>query len=359
VDGLHLYCVMGGGTATERGPIGPDFPTSVTGLGGRPVEAVRHGDLAAAVSFSPVRDYRSLKKEEVLAALFAHQAAIEQLMQTHTVVPVKFGTLAGDPEEVRVILERGEADLRSALEAVEGKIEVDLVARWSKLEPILREIGEEEDIRQSKAAVSARGTGATREQQIEIGRLVKARLDQRREERAAEIMDDLKPLARDLCPHALLDAAMILNVALLVERARERALGQALARLNDRYGERIDFRCVGPLPPYSFSTVEVQRFAPAEIERARGLLGVAARASLPDIKAAYRRFALQHHPDRRREGPGKGGPFADGAEAYRMLAGCCQAPGAGRAPKGNPAIAVRLLGRGGAAAAWPAGAARA
>lgn len=359
MDGLHLYCVIRAVRATELGPVGLAFPATLTGLAGQQVLAIPHGDLAAVVSTSPVRDYRSLKKAEVIAVLFAHQAAIEQVMQTHTVVPVKFGTMARDAEEVREILEGGQADLRHALDAVEGKIELDLVARWSDLGPILREIGEEDEIRKFTEAAAAQGAGLTREARIEIGRVVKARLDRMREERAAEIMGSLKALARDACPHALLDDAMILNVALLVERAREGALSEALARLNDRYGERIDFRCVGPLPPYSFSTVEVHRFAPAEIEQASRLLGVKPRASLRDVKAAYRRFALEHHPDRRRDDPGRGGPFPAGSEAYQMLSAYSQTLTPSRDADDRAAIAVRLLGRAGAVAGQPMEAARA
>lgn len=281
------------------------------------------------VSSSPLLAYRSMRKEEIIPHLYAHQAAIEEVLRGCTVIPVKFGTTARDEEEVRTILEKGYLQLRAALEAVEGKIELDVVALWRDLDSILQEIGEEEEIRSAKAAAESRPACAvaagrplkvTTEERVRIGKMVKARLDRRREELVVEIVHALEGLAQDLCPHALLDDRMILNMAVLVERSREGEVGQALERLNGGCAERVDFRCIGPLPPYSFSTVEIRRFAAEEIERARGLLGLGERAGPLDAKAAYRRLAHQCHPDTAPVRQGAGERFEQVTQAYRMLA---------------------------------------
>lgn len=49
------------------------------------------------------------------------------------------------------------------------------------------------------------------------------------------------------------------------------------------------------------------------------LLGVAADASVPDIKAAFRAFALQHHPDRHAGDEEAARIYRRGTEAYRVL----------------------------------------
>jgi hypothetical protein len=48
-----------------------------------------------------------------------------------------------------------------------------------------------------------------------------------------------------------------LNVAFLVERGRVDAFAAALPGLQAELGERIRLRCVGPLPPYSFTDQDV------------------------------------------------------------------------------------------------------
>jgi hypothetical protein len=317
-EALHLYCVIGAEGERNFGPIG---------IGGRRVYTVHYQDMAAVVSPSPIRAYKSMKKEEVIPYLFTHQTVIEKVMEAHTVVPVKFGTMARDAEDVRKILTTGYPQMRTALEAMWGKIELDVVALWRELDSILREIGEEEEIRRLKEVVAGRPPGETIEERVQVGKMVKARLDQRREALGAGIVEALKPLTEDLCPHPLPDDRMILNMAFLLDRDRESDVSETLERLNGRYGESIDFRCVGPLPPYSFGTVEVRRFDFGEIDRARRLLGLGEWATLVDIKEAYRRLAHQCHPDKHHATQRAEGAFEEVTEAYRLLADYCQVGG--------------------------------
>lgn len=335
MEALHLYCVVGAVGETNFGSIG---------LSGRQISAIHHRDIAAIVSPAPMRAYRAMKREDVVPYLFAHQAVIEKILMEHTVVPVKFGTTARDEEDVRTILEKGYPQLRAALEAMEGKIELDVVAMWRDLDSVLREIGQEEEIQRAKAAIATRSPEESREERVRIGEMVKARLDRQREELAVQIVEALEDLAQDLCPHAPLDDGMILNTAVLVERSREGEVGRALERLNGRCAERVDFRCVGPLPPYSFSTVEIRRFEAEQIEWARRLLGLGERAGLVEAKAAYRRLVRLCHPDTAPLGRTRGERFEQVTEAYRMLADYYEA--AQQAHPGTEAtgvVAVRLF----------------
>ena len=338
-EALHLYGVVGNGMEL-------DF--ELIGLDGRQVSTICHRDLTALVSPTPIQAYKSMKREEVVPYLVAHQAVIEQVMKHHTVVPVKFGTVVRDEVEVRKILETGCSQLGGTLEAMAGRIELDLVAQWKDLNSVLQEIGEEKEIRAEKAAIASRPMEQTREERVRIGKLVKARLDQVREERAAEIIEALTPLARDICPHALLDDRMILNTAFLVARAGEEEVGETLERLDDRYGDTIDFRCVGPLPPYSFATVEVKTFEFEEIDRARRLLGLREWAALSEVKDAYRTLAHESHPDHAYRQAGKVSDRLEGAfeavtEAYRLLKEYLQVGSSFRARDVREAVAVRLL----------------
>ena len=338
MNALHLYCVVRNGKEPEP---------HLIGLDGRRASAIRHGDLAALVSRAPIRAYRSMRREELLRCLSAHQAVIEKVLKDHTVVPVTFGTTARDEREVRRILENGYPLLRATLEAMEGKIELDLVAQWNDLNSVLRQIGEEPEIRRQKAVIASRPPQETTEERIRIGQMVKARLDQMREERAGEIVTALQPLARDLCPHALLDDRMILNTAFLVDRAREGEVSETLERLNGRYADSIDFRCVGPLPPYSFGTVQIKTFEFEAIDRARCLLGLREDAGSTQIREAYRRLVQQCHPDHAVPQAGQAGdaagPFEAVTKAYRLLEEYRQVGSSFRANDARRAVAVRLL----------------
>lgn len=334
-DALHLYCVAANGTPARFGPIG---------LGGGEVVAVRHAGLTAVVSRSPVRVWTTMSKTDVVPYLFAHQAVIEQVMQTETVVPVKFGTTARAAAEVRRMLERGRDRLVAALAAMEGKIELDVVALWKDLKPTLQEIADREEFRARKAAINRRPFEETRAERIELGRLLSAAMELVREQHAAEIVEALASVGEALCPHPLVDERMIVNVAVLVQRSKDPELRHRLNWLNEHYGDRMDFRCVGPLPPYSFSTVEVGWFPFPAVDSARKLLGLGQRATPAEVKEAYHRAAWRSHPDALGTKSGGEVPFDEVAAANRLLTEYCEAGGRSfREPDVGRTVGVRLL----------------
>ncbi len=81
---------------------------------------------------------------------------------------------------------------------------------------------------------------------------------------------------------------MVADLALLLPRGASDALDRRLAELDEEFGSRLNFRCIGPLPPYSFATVEVNLPSFEAIDRARGL-EPREKAGLAEIKSAYRR----------------------------------------------------------------------
>ncbi len=54
---------------------------------------------------------------------------------------------------------------------------------------------------------------------------------------------------------------------------------------------------------------------------ARLILGVDEEATKEAIKSAFRRYALEHHPDRNPDNPEAEEAFKKGAHAYRLLTG--------------------------------------
>ncbi|MBI4396203.1 MAG: GvpL/GvpF family gas vesicle protein [Elusimicrobia bacterium] len=313
---LHLYGVVRGD---------PDPLSALTGLDAGQVFAVRHGVLSVFAGACRSRDYRSMKKEEVVPHLMAHQTVLEKILERHTVLPVKFPTVVRNQEEVLSLLEAGEGALSQALEAMESKVELNLVAVWRNLATVFQKISQEADIQQEKAGLAALAEADRPEALRRIGRNVKTHLENFWKEQTKEILEPFKSLALAFEEHAVLDDSMIFNRAFLVERSQLSAFEETLLRADGDYNNQINFRLVGPLPPYSFALVEVQGFQYEDVDAARRLLGLGESADPEEIKQAYRRLAGQYHPDRASAGDvGGDGFFPRLTEARDLLDRYCR-----------------------------------
>ena len=311
-EGKYLYGIIGKGEEKEFGS---------SGERGDRVYTIPYQDISAVISTSPIRAYDSLAKDVVVRHLFTHQQVIERVMKEHTILPLKFGTFANDEEEVRRILERGYAQFRDLLKEMEGRIELDVVALWDK-EAIFKEIAQEKEIKEFKERMMA-SQQEDFEGKIRIGQMVKSALERRTEKVRDEIVGALKEYTLDLSIHDTLDAMMIMNVAFLMNKEKEKEFDRRIRELDERYHQMVNFRCVGPLPPYSFSTLEVKRMRFEEVDEARRRLGLGEEATFSEIKNAYRRLTMEHHPDKHRERENAQKDFSRITKSYQLLTDYC------------------------------------
>jgi len=294
----------------------------------REVYTITYRDIACAVSNSPLQDYSSMLKEDLGRSLVKHQTIIERVMEDYAVIPMKFGTLACNNDEVAQILKRGYLQFKELLTHMDGKIELDVAATWDDLNNCIKEIGnEDKQIKELKAEISAKPPSETLQDKIKIGMMIKDALDKKREKEQAYIEDFLKEVAVDSQKHQVMDDTMILNCAFLLERAKEPDFDSRLKKLDEKYKQRVHFKCVGPLPPYSFATCQLKRVSYSEINGARKLLGLEERTSLEAIKESYRQFAQRNHPDKDPENNQLKDEFEKTTKAYKLLTSCCQQDG--------------------------------
>ena len=316
-EGTYLYGIIEANGPREFGHIG-------IGNRGDKVYTVLHQDIGAVVSHSPLGAFDALPKEVLVGYLGIHQFVIEQVMKSGAVLPVKFGTVVRHEKEVEEILEAGYRQLKATLKEKHHKIEFEVVAFWSGLDSILQEIGQEEEIQKFKEMAVQQPAHQLRENQITLGKMVNASLARKRASVAAEILEAIKDQAEDLRFHDLMDDAMILNVALLMDQDREQEFDWKIRELNLQYQEQINFRCIGPLPPYSFSTVEVDKLGFTVVDQARRVLELGTEATLSQIKETHRRLTRVYHPDRNGDDPQAAERFKQLSHAYKILTEYCQ-----------------------------------
>ena len=295
------------------------------GLGDSPsnVYTIPHQDLSAVVSDSPIRAYQSMTKDKVAQDLFCHQSVIERVMKDQTILPMKFGTSVEGENEIAQILKTGYEQIIQALSWICDKIELDVVALWDK-EAIFQELAEEGEIKEFKTRISSYPVGPSLDDRISLGKLVEKSIKKKNLERAEEICHILKRKAEDFCTHDTLDSMMILNCSFLLEERSEEDFDAQLHELDERYQKRINFRCVGPLAPYSFSTIEVKKIGFDAIEEARKLLGLGEEITQSEIKSAHRRLVFKYHPDKNPRGEPWVKEFDEVNRAYKLLLEYCR-----------------------------------
>lgn len=275
---------------------------------------VTYQSLVAVVAEKKIKDYHKLPKEETIRELISHQKIIEKIMSQTSILPVKFGTILKDKDEVTSVLEKGCFFLRNTLRKIEDKIELDLVCFWneakaaqmayqksSKVRNLQKKIGKKEEV--------------TFEDKMAVGKLVADYLAKEREKLRNQILKALKKEAVASCSHALADVNMLLNQAFLVEKKKQKAFNNALNQLDSKFADLLNFRLVGPLPPYSFTTLVIDSLDKKEVEKAKETFKLNGQLSRKKLKQTYDKLAMRLHPD-------KGGSpleFEIVASAYKLL----------------------------------------
>jgi hypothetical protein len=314
--GRYIYGIIPANESRSFGSIGLGHPK-------REVYTVPHQDISAVVSTSPIIAYDSMTKDRVVKEVFSHQSVIEKVMENHTIIPMKFGTFAEDEEAVARILKGGYRQFKETLSIMINRVELEVVALWNR-EVIFKEIAEEREIKESKQRIASNPGGAQLQDRIELGRMVEKSLKKKNLEYAEEILGALKEKAFDFCTHETLDDSMILNACFLLDKDREKDFDEKLNELDNKYKGKINFRCVGPLPPYSFSTIEVKKIGFEAIDRAKRLLGLGEETTPSEIKRAHRKLAFRSHPDKNPRGGPVDREFNELTQAYKLLLEYCQ-----------------------------------
>lgn len=277
-------------------------------------------DISAVVTNSEIVDYTHMPKDTLARLLVRHQEVIEKVVVEYTVIPMRLGTFAESDEEVREILTKGYRTIKDIFERAKNTIEIDVVATLNDFNCFLHEVSEEEEIKQLKQSLLSKKGGVTVDDQMKVGVLVKKYLDKKREDYASQIQSALSAIAQNLKAHDLMDDKMVLNTAFLIDKNKQKDFQQEVEKLNSEFKEKLNFRCVGPLPPYSFYTLEVKRLRFEEIDLARKKLGVKDDfITASEIKKTHRRLALTCHPDKNPGTPDIEKKFDEMTRAYRIL----------------------------------------
>jgi hypothetical protein len=212
-------------------------------------------DLAALVSrvnphtIGAAQGVRSLRRD-----MKAHANVLNRLVALGgTLLPATFGLIFPHADLLSArFLQPQYAALSSHLKRLRDAVEVTLKVTWAEQQAIQEVVADSPDL---AAAMSrpARSLDA----KIELGKRVSAALRMRRDREADAIVRALSPAVRQAKLNDPGSDTTVLNASLLIPRPTLPKFDKLLEKIAAAAGPRLQFDCVGPLPPYSFADLRL------------------------------------------------------------------------------------------------------
>ena len=196
-----------------------------------------------------------------------HSDVLQELLNsTNALVPLRFGTVYPDDETIaRDLLEARGEELEALLQRVEDRVEVRLKAFYSEQAVLSEIVAEQPRVAELHRRTQALSPDASYYDRIRLGELVAAALSTKGRRDAERILARLVPLAVDYRVEDEPHEWSVLTASFLVERSALDDFQAAVAGVVEGQENRLQVRCLAPLPPYSFVALTLE---PIEAEAA-------------------------------------------------------------------------------------------
>ena len=241
--GLYLYGIT----------VADQMPCPLSGVGGGDVELIVEGSLAAIVSQLGTGRVRPQR-----ANLAAHHRILHDMAEEQPVLPVVFGTITGNEEELRRVLRQNQDALSDLLDRLQGKVEMGLKVYWDLPNVFEYFVATHQELKSMRNRLFRPGRTPTVEEKVELGERFVSLLQQARERHTRRVKEALATCSVEVRGIDPGEERMILKLACLVEKDRqsqwEEGVRQAAMFFDDHY--RFDYN--GPWPPYNFADVDLQ-----------------------------------------------------------------------------------------------------
>lgn len=263
------------------------------------IYSIEYGSIAALVSDTMVDDIEYLNREDLAYLLVDHQKKIELIMSTgcSTIIPMQLGTIVNSGNDVIKIVKNGLHIINKTFDDIADIQEFDLVVMWNNFPDLIKKISDTPQIRIMKEEIANKGS-YDQADSINIGKIIKKKIDEKNSKVNLDIMNSLSSLCICVKKHESMNDEMPLNSAFLIKKDKENSFIEMVNQLDIKYENLLRYKIVGPLPCYSFYTLESKLLNKKEIEKAEKILGIEAYKSESDIKKAYRAKAAHAHPDK-------------------------------------------------------------
>ncbi|MBC8234047.1 GvpL/GvpF family gas vesicle protein [bacterium] len=252
---LYIYCIIELNESKwgQKKRNGEEFSFRAIGIDKEEVTTVSFNDIAAVVSRTQIDQFDEDGEEALTQYVTRHQQVIKFVMQTHPVIPMKFGTVAEDQNELLEMLDRVYIQFKAAFNKLRDKIELAVQVFLDEQVALQEIVAINKEIQRLMAQLPHDDLQAN----ITIGKVVHDVVSQKREAVIIDIRDYLLPHAADFASNKLLTENMIMNGAFLVYKQEETEFDDKVNEISDKYNGNLQFKYIGPMSPYSFVNIEL------------------------------------------------------------------------------------------------------
>ena len=247
-DGKYIYCIIASDYDINLGPIG---------VGGR-------GDLVSTIGFDGlcmvVSDHPLSRFVVNPENMLAHQKVIEEVMKEfRSILPIRFGTIAATPDEIRNLLNRRYSEFMELLKQFENKVELNVRGTWKNMGMIYKEIDKEHvELQKIRAEIENLYDKEKKNAKIdEAGKLVEHALVEKKAAEAEKVIDAFRRSVFEYKHNKTSSNAIFMNTAFLVNSGREVEFDNIMADLGNKFEDRCDFVYTAPLPIFNFIDLKI------------------------------------------------------------------------------------------------------
>jgi len=227
---------------------------SFLGVADAEVYTINLQRLAAVVSDTELNEIDPTRKN-----VLAHTVVQDQLLKSYTFLPMSFGMIAGGNDQVVNVLRGNYQSLTQELARLSGKIEVELKVFWDQQAMIMELQSESKELVRLKARLNT--TSSLVEKQnllMEAGMLVERVALDWKTRYAGKVYDVLKGMSADAKLNNTIGVKNILNASFLIDQSHEADFQKEVYVLDSQYKGKVNFKYVGPLPPYNFINLKLE-----------------------------------------------------------------------------------------------------
>jgi hypothetical protein len=228
----------------------PSFGAMGIGGDGDTITTISAEGVAAVVSTASMDHYVISRKN-----LIAHTTVIEKVMESYTILPMRFCTIAETADEIKDFLKTNASALKDKIKDLDGKIEIDIKIMWKEMKNIYEEIGREN--RKIKELKEKKSSSLDRASLIHVGELVATALKGKKTLETKEYLGMLQKKAEEFKEMEITSDGMVLHSAFLIKKKALKEFDTLIHELEERFKDRIDIYYMGPMAPFSFINLDL------------------------------------------------------------------------------------------------------